>query len=279
MIADDSVNSSVNNFSSPSGSDSEAHTTSSHLKHKSIATRYSVDLAANSNPNSALTANSSSGSSISKENSDINSFDEFEQKVVKTRMKRASKKLEAELAHRRSLSENIITFPLHTKPSDKARCHQMQRQKSTIPATPDSPISSNLTLRKVAETMCLKDPQYKPIRTDINGVKSNPFTALAQLRGVKKILGANPRTYAAGVGDLFSSCFEMTEPFFKEIANSMQKAAKNNLEPKSLPTSPNLTRKFSAHELKLSPTTRNKLESLCDNNEGENIFFVLGIYF
>lgn len=272
MIADDSVNSSNINFGSPSGSDSEVQP---HLKHKNIVNntsikRYSVDSAPNSNP--ATTANSSSGSSLSKENSDI--VDEFEHKVVKTRMKRASKKLEAELQHRRSLSENIITFPLHTKPSDKARCHQMQRQNSIIPPTPESPISTNLTLRKVAETMCLKDPQYKPIRTDHNGVKSNPFTALAQLRGVKKILGANPRTYAAGVGDLFSSCFEMTEPFFKEIANSMQKSNKNPLEPKSLPTSPTLIRKFSAHELKLSPTTRNKLESLCDNNEGNfNLYF------
>lgn len=276
LIADDSVNFSGNNFSSPSGSDSEVlpQDTSCHLKHKSIVSntatkRYSVDSATNSNPNKVTTTNSSSGSSIFKQNSDLNSLDEFEHKVVKTRMKRASKKLEAELQHRRSLSENIITFPLHTKPSDKARCHQMQRQNSLIPPNPESPIASNLTLRKVAETMCLKDPQYKPIRTDHNGVKSNPFTALAQLRGVKKILGANPRTYAAGVGDLFSSCFEMTEPFFKEIANSMQKATKNSMEPKSLPTSPNLTRKFSAHELKLSPTTRNKLESLCENNEGE----------
>lgn len=276
MIADDNVNSSGNNFSSPSGSDSEVQpeAASCHLKHKSIVNnattkRYSMDSAANSNPNKMTTVNnSSSGPSIFKENNDLNSLDEFEHKVVKTRMKRASKKLEAELQHRRSLSENIITFPLHTKPSDKARCHQMQRQNSVIPPTPESPITSNLTLRKVAETMCLKDPQYKPIRTDHNGVKSNPFTALAQLRGVKKILGANPRTYAAGVGDLFSSCFEMTEPFFKEIANSMQKGTKNSMEPKSLPTSPNLTRKVTTHELKLSPTTRNKLESLCDNNEG-----------
>lgn len=275
MIADDSVNSSGNNFSSPSGSDTEVqpHDTSCHLKYKSIVNnattkRYSMDSAANSNPNKMTTVNSSLGSNNFKENSDLHSLDEFETKGVKTRLKKSAKKLEAELQHRRSLSENIITFPLHTKPSDKARCHQMQRQNSVIPPSPESPITSNLTLRKVAETMCLKDPQYKPIRTDQNGVKSNPFTALAQLRGVKKILGANPRTYTAGVGDLFSSCFEMTEPFFKEIANSMQKATKNSLEPKSLPTSPNLTRKFSAHELKLSPTTRNKLESLCDNHEG-----------
>ena len=40
---------------------------------------------------------------------------------------------------------------------------------------------------------------------------------LAQLRGVKKILGANATTYTPGAGDLFSSCFEISSPFLKNL--------------------------------------------------------------
>lgn len=229
--------------------------------------------------------------------------------ILKSRVRRATQKLEAEiLLHRRSLSENIIHFPLHTSPSDKARCHQMQRQRSSthsptpprqlgdpqtaaviLPTTtPTTKISESpsilplvpavLTLRKVGETMCLKDPQYKPSATkDHNGVKPNPFTALAQLRGVKKILGANPKTYAAGVGDLFSSCFEMSAPFFKELVAMQAKnvatgtelehnpsgatTTANSTEPKSLPASPQLTRKYSAIELKLPQRNNNMVAS------------------
>lgn len=163
--------------------------------------------------------------------------------TVKPRLKKVTKKLDAETQHRRSLSENIIHFPQHTTPSDKARCHHMNRPNSSNTPTPESPVSTNLTLRKVAETMCLKDPHYKPKRTDQNGVKTNPFTALAQLRGVKKILGANPKTYAGGIGDLFSSCFEMSAPFLQELAD-LQKDGKQYNEPKSLPSSPTTGRKF-----------------------------------
>lgn len=221
----------------------------------------------------------------------------YDEHILKSRVRRVTQKLEAEiLLHRRSLSENIIHFPLHTSPSDKARCHQMQRQRSSthsptpprqlangsqtaavllpitnVPEPPPlpPPVSAVLTLRKVGETMCLKDPQYKPSSNkDHNGTKPNPFTALAQLRGVKKILGANPRTYAAGVGDLFSSCFEMSAPFFKELVAMQGKTLTTGGEnegnaggattttnacgePKSLPVSPQLTRKYSAMELKL----------------------------
>ncbi|SPP87654.1 uncharacterized protein LOC117589962 isoform X2 [Drosophila guanche] len=225
----------------------------------------------------------------------------FDDHILQSRVRRATQKLEAEiLLHRRSLSENIIHFPMHTSPSDKARCHQMQRQRSSthsptpprqlpvgiataavllpvvvVPEPPPlpPPVSAVLTLRKVGETMCLKDPQYKPeTNKDSSGTKPNPFEALAQLRGVKKILGANPKTYAAGVGDLFSSCFEMLAPFFKELAAMQSKAAAQGTatadgsevaapkadatpatpsEPKSLPSSPQMTRKYSGMELKL----------------------------
>jgi len=226
----------------------------------------------------------------------------FDDHILKSRVRRATQKLEAEiLLHRRSLSENIIHFPMHTSPSDKARCHQMQRQRSSthsptpprqltsvqLPATaiPDppplpQPVPAVLTLRKVGETMCLKDPQYKPTsEKDHNGSKPNPFEALAQLRGVKKILDANPKTYAAGVGDLFSSCFETLAPFFKELAAMQSKAvgqggpgstdeatagkpaakatAATPSEPKSLPVSPHMTRKYSAIELRLPQRNSN----------------------
>lgn len=39
------------------------------------------------------------------------------------------------LLHRRSLSENIIPFPPHTTPSDKARCHLINRRNSQLNAS------------------------------------------------------------------------------------------------------------------------------------------------
>lgn len=153
------------------------------------------------------------------------------------------------LQHRRSLSENVITFPPHTTPSDKARCHQLNRSSSRCTEVIiDENIAtySNLTLRKVAETMFLKDPQYKPRPKEDS--KPNPFAALAQLRGVKKILGANPTTYTPGVGDLFSSCFEMSSPFLTELSHFNNKKLTDKLsnadqQPKSLPNSPASVRK------------------------------------
>lgn len=101
--------------------------------------------------------------------------------------------------------------------------------------------SSNITLRKVAETMFLKDSNYKP-RLGTHLTKSNPFTALTQLKGVKKILGANPTTYTSGgVGDLFSSCFEMSSPFLRQLC--LEKPIINSIQPKSLPNSPTSSRK------------------------------------
>lgn len=252
-------------------------------------------------PSTGISCKSASAAMPGTPNWLADSAEYDDEHILKSRVRRATQKLEAEiLLHRRSLSENIIHFPLHTSPSDKARCHQMQRQRSSthsptpprqvgdpqtatvlLPTTAtttttklsDSPliiplVPAVLTLRKVGETMCLKDPQYKPTTTkDPNGVKPNPFTTLAQLRGVKKILGANPKTYAAGVGDLFSSCFEMSAPFFKELVAMQAKSAATGTElepnpsgappiasctePKSLPASPKLTRKYSAIELKL----------------------------
>lgn len=160
------------------------------------------------------------------------------------------------MKHRRSLSEDVIVFPPHTTPSDKARCHMLVRTNSRTIAeepntppnqcnakVPESPVYSNLTLRKVAETMFLKDPQYKPRSKENQGSsKSNPFTALAQLRGVKKIIGANASTYIPRKGDLFSSCFEMTAPFELNVRKG------SDAEPKSLPNSPQATRKVADYE-------------------------------
>lgn len=153
--------------------------------------------------------------------------------------------LHASLVHRRSLSECVITSP---PPADKARCHILNRTNSKLQEDAIYeliPTYSNLTLRKVAETMFLKDPQYKPRPKEDS--KPNPFAALAQLRGVKKILGANATTYTPGAGDLFSSCFEISSPFLKNLKEL--NCARNQLtcehvqQPKSLPNSPLSSRK------------------------------------
>ncbi|XP_058463248.1 uncharacterized protein LOC131437731 [Malaya genurostris] len=162
--------------------------------------------------------------------------------------------------HRRSLSENVIVFPPHTTPSDKARYHMHQRtsgsSKLAESVIPESPTYSNQTLRKVAETMLLKDPQYKPrSKTDQGGpLKANPFAALSQLKGVKKILGPNPAVTTYSSGDLFSSCFEMSAPLLREWSIVQSRTAKNRdgvssggssseSQPKSLPSSPTSPRK------------------------------------
>lgn len=156
--------------------------------------------------------------------------------------------------HRRSLSEHVIMSS--SMPADKARCHLLNRANSKLqqemPICESIPTYSNLTLRKVAETMFLKDPQYKPRPKEVT--KLNPFAALAQLRGVKKILGANASNLSPGSTDLFSSCFEiMSSPFLKSLKemNSQQSHGTNlfvdfqqqQQQPKSLPTSPVMSRR------------------------------------
>lgn len=124
------------------------------------------------------------------------------------------------LSHRRSLSEDvglIVAFPAHTSPSEKARCH----------FTGAHGHSRGITAKHVGESMCREDPHYQPSEKGA----LNPFAALSQFRGVKKILGDKAGA-AAGVGagggdpgdldgglgtcsgDLFSSCFELPSPFF-----------------------------------------------------------------
>ncbi|CRK87933.1 CLUMA_CG001719, isoform A [Clunio marinus] len=161
--------------------------------------------------------------------------------------------LNATLAHRRSLSENVITSPPHTVPADKARCHMLNRTGSKLQEEAINETNttySNVTLRKVAETMFLKDPQYKPRPKEDS--KPNPFAALAQLRGVKKILGANATTYTPGAGDLFSSCFEISSPFLKNLkelnCKRNQLTCTHTHQPKSLPNSPLSSRKDYAIE-------------------------------
>ncbi|XP_070503922.1 uncharacterized protein cdi [Chironomus tepperi] len=147
------------------------------------------------------------------------------------------------LTYRRSYSsENIM---LHTVPADKARCHPLLNRTNNKSQQTINEIDPILTLRKIAETMLLKDPKYKP-RPKENS-KLNPFTNLAQLRGVKKIIGANTNQLP-GTNDLFSSCFEMSSPFLKnlkELNYTKKKKKKNQAtnEPKSLPSSPLIKRK------------------------------------
>lgn len=156
--------------------------------------------------------------------------------------------LHASLAHRRSLSEHVVVPAPHTIPADKARCHMLNRANSKLQEEYINemiPTYSSLTMKKVAETMFLKDPQYKPRPKEDS--KPNPFAALAQLRGVKKILGANATTYTPGAGDLFSSCFEMSSPFLTNLnelnCNRNKLTCSHSQQPKSLPSSPLSTRK------------------------------------
>lgn len=83
-----------------------------------------------------------------------------------------------------------------------------------------------VTAKHVGEIMCREDPHYQPSEKGA----LNPFAALAQFRGVKKILGDKagdkaaagpagdlPSALSANLacsGDLFSSCFELPSPFF-----------------------------------------------------------------
>lgn len=74
------------------------------------------------------------------------------------KLRNRKEKLNSSLQHRRSMSENVILFPPHTTPSDKARCHMLNRQGSKLIVEEDvhpeeCPIYPNLSLRKVAETM------------------------------------------------------------------------------------------------------------------------------
>lgn len=191
--------------------------------------------------------------------------------------KECNKISHAVLQHRRSLSENVIQFPAHTTPSDKARCHLINRQmsgKTIEESSAEYPIvlCPNMTLRKVAETMFLKDPHYKPRLGDSTTTKSNPFTALAQLKGVKKILGANPSTYTAGVGDLFSSCFEMSSPFLRDLP-IFQTLNKNGLtsegQPKSLPSSPKaLQKNYAKIDKSILKTAKNGESSFLKKDVG-----------
>lgn len=188
------------------------------------------------------------------------------------------------LQHRRSLSENIIPFPPHTTPSDKARCHLINRKHSQLIASTDALDESNMqaassssietgadysmgifcntTLRKVAETMFLKDPQYKPHMNSQTYGRSNPFTTLTQLKGVKKIIGASPSTYTAGTCDLFSSCFEIcvtkdTAIFPQRNVVTAGGITKPLPQAKSLPSSPKITQrklpKLDKFGIQLSP--------------------------
>ncbi|XP_026472031.1 uncharacterized protein LOC113376338 [Ctenocephalides felis] len=130
--------------------------------------------------------------------------------------------------HRRSMSADVggVLFPAHTAPSEKARCHLLQRSPpQSETSLVDYEINSNyMALRKVAEIMCLKDPEYKP-----RSIKSklNPFSAL-RFCGVKKIIGGFNNSYTSGAGDLFSSCFELPSPLFHD-PSSLNDVMEENL--------------------------------------------------
>lgn len=144
------------------------------------------------------------------------------------------------VSHRRSLSEDVglmVSFPPHTSPSEKARCHFMSPQSAASSAagagqpcagqpcagqpgaggqSSGASGGTRLTAKHVGESMCREDPHYLPSEKGA----LNPFAALSQFRGVKKILGdkgepsASLSANLACSGDLFSSCFELPSPFY-----------------------------------------------------------------
>lgn len=219
---------------------------------KKLTTLYEKISTENNNDSKISNNNSNSNQNFQNFNSKRNSIDanylltsgsseEEDETIIKMRCKYDVTDHQP-LQHRRSLSENVI-FPQHTTPSDKARCHILNRANSKMVGPEHLELGSlggNITLRKVAETMVLKDPQYKP---RVDQTKSNPFTALTQLKGVKKLLGANPGTYTTGVGDLFSSCFEMSSPLLRQLSDDKLTSPNDELQPKSLPNSPRERRK------------------------------------
>lgn len=110
---------------------------------------------------------------------------------------------------RRSWSEDVdlVMFPPHTAPSDKARCHFMLARPN---------------LKHLGETMAKNDPHYKPFPS-----KANPFAALSQFKGVKKIMASTNST------DLFSSCFELPSPSpFRTKPFELSSVGSCKLEPK-----------------------------------------------
>lgn len=145
------------------------------------------------------------------------------------------------------------------------------------------PLSNYLILYKIGEIMRLKDQHYKPryepkLGDDSLIPSTNPFTTLAQFRGVKKILGGSPNSYTTGVGNLFSSCFELPS---NHGVDSKVSTAVNNIETRnkkqahnsggsgfktsSLPASPVLSRQNSfecvdSKDVTISSTSEKSIE-------------------
>ncbi|XP_065353679.1 uncharacterized protein cdi [Cloeon dipterum] len=166
------------------------------------------------------------------------------------------------LSHRRSLSEEVIQAPT---PSDKARCHFIFNRNLSPPPPPAEVTADGLLLnpQMLGECMGRKDPHYKPCQGNMN-----PFTALSQFRGAKKLLPGARESTSWAEGDLFSSCFELPSSFFDALAaadadaNRASAAAlasaalkKKSLTKKqtlSLPSSPTaVRRKYSAPDGRL----------------------------
>lgn len=171
-----------------------------------------------------------------------------------------------------------VLFPAHTAPSEKARCHLLQRfpPQSEASLAKFETNSMFLALKKVAEIMCLKDPQYKPCSVKN---KLNPFTAL-QFSGVKKIIGGVNNSYTSGAGDLFSSCFELPSPLFNDayslkdvLKESISRSSSVTTKPSSLPGTPAASKKVSNINVEKTPIQykeNNVLTNADETNETVN---------
>jgi hypothetical protein len=106
-----------------------------------------------------------------------------------------------------------------------------------------------LNPQTLGERMGRRDPHYKPCQGS-----RNPFTALSQFRGAKKLLPGAKEGGGWSEGDLFSSCFELPSSFFEALAAADADARSQPIRAQrpaplahSLPASPTAARRiFSA---------------------------------
>uniref|UniRef100_T1JGY8 dual-specificity kinase n=1 Tax=Strigamia maritima TaxID=126957 RepID=T1JGY8_STRMM len=140
------------------------------------------------------------------------------------------------MLHRRSKSEDdlLVASNGFTTPSDKARCHYNHNRRKAS--------DKLMTPKHVGEVMSMGDPYYRPCSRNLN-----PFAALPQLNGGRKILASSR--------DLFSSCFELPSPASMSTPPRYRNAHCQLSRSNSLPDSPTLLRQRSGASASRCRTT------------------------
>lgn len=109
----------------------------------------------------------------------------------------------------------------------------------SLASPPPDVTAEDLLLSPLSVGKCMgrKDPHYKPSQGSLN-----PFTALSQFRGAKKLLGGTKETGGWHQGESFSSCFELPSPFFSALCAEERKSRPSQ-QAMSLPSSPTALRR------------------------------------